>query len=119
VRAQRKGILSHAVAKAMQPTFFFAMFEAQDFVAVDANGRLSSRTSLQMSRTSSTILELDDEAVREAVEPAAGNDDAKDPDGKVQQREDPESGDAPAEPSSKTHGGQQAANPSCCGCTIS
>ncbi|BDA44775.1 hypothetical protein COCOBI_06-2530 [Coccomyxa sp. Obi] len=67
----QKGMLSQAVAKAMQPSFFFAMFEddVQEFVMAEA---MRSRNSMQASRTASSILELDDDAVMEASKQAAG-----------------------------------------------
>ncbi|KAK9908320.1 hypothetical protein WJX75_005984 [Coccomyxa subellipsoidea] len=60
-----KGMLSQAVAKALQPSFFFAMFDddVQEFIPADA---MRSRTSMQASRTASSILDLDDDAVMEA-----------------------------------------------------
>lgn len=67
----QKGMLSQAVAKAMQPSFFFAMFEddVQEFVVAEA---MRSRNSMQVSRTASSILDLDDDAVMEASRQAAG-----------------------------------------------
>ena len=49
----QKGMLSQAVAKAMQPSFFFAMFEddVQEFVMAEA---MRSRTSMQVLLCSSS-----------------------------------------------------------------
>lgn len=43
----QKGMLNQAVAKAMQPSFFFAMFEddVQEFVTAEV---MRSRTSMQV-----------------------------------------------------------------------
>ena len=88
----------------MQPSFFFAMFEGdtKDYVpAADySHSRLSSRTSIQMSRTSSSIIDLDDDTVKEAAR-AAGHGGAPGPGMKLS----PDSvGSLPGRSSSRTSG---------------
>ena len=62
-KAIAKGSLEEAVARALQPSYFFAMMEedAQGFVLPD---ELARRSSMQTSRAcSSSIIDLDDDFV--------------------------------------------------------